>query len=212
MGRRAGRIIAPVLVPVLAVALSACTGGQVTSPSASISSSVPPLSTTSTSSSSASVSASPVSGHTASCKDSSADAEIDAGEVRRVVLEHQGDALKVTFKLADSFPETGTFTVLLSVTNTDGSASRQLGAKWLDGELIAYFVFDSAEAQQQNLDGQPVVDGKVVTALFPWDAVSDLGAVWNWSATTTVEGEDADYCPEPGAELLNPKKARFPSS
>jgi hypothetical protein len=84
--------------------------------------------------------------------------------------------------------------------------------KWLDGELIAYFVFDSAEAQQQNLDGQPVVDGKVVTAVFPWDAVSDLGAVWNWSATTTVEGEDADYCPEPGAEVLNPKKARFPSS
>jgi hypothetical protein len=127
-----------------------------------------------------------------------------------VVLEHQGDALKVTFKLADSFPETGTFSALLNVTNTDGSVSRQLGAKWLDGELIGYFVFDSAKAQQQNLDGQPVVDGKVVTAAFPWGAVSDLGAVWNWSATTTVAGEDADHCPEPGADVLNPKKARFP--
>jgi hypothetical protein len=129
-----------------------------------------------------------------------------------VVLERQGDALKVTFRLAGTLPETGTFSALLSVTNTDGSASRQLGAKWLDGELIGYFVFDSAEAQQQNLDGQPIVEGKVVTAAFPWDAVSDLGAVWNWSATTSVEGEDADYCPEPGAEVLNPKKARFPSS
>jgi hypothetical protein len=150
--------------------------------------------------------------NTASCKDSPADAEIDAGEVRRVVLKHQGDSLKVTFKLTDSFPDAGTFSTLLNVTNADGSASRQLGAKWLDGELIGYFVFDSAEAQQQNLDGQPVVNGKVVTAAFPWDAVSDLGAVWNWSATTTVEGEDADYCSEPGTEVLNPKKARFPSS
>ena len=68
------------------------------------------------------------------------------------------------------------------------------------------------QPQEQNLDGQPVVDGKVVTVAFPWDAVSDLGAVWNWSATTTVEGEDVDYCAEPGAEVLNPKMARFPTS
>jgi hypothetical protein len=39
-----------------------------------------------------------------------------------------------------------TFSTQLTVTNTDGSTARQLGAKWLDGELIAYFVFDSAQA------------------------------------------------------------------
>jgi hypothetical protein len=83
---------------------------------------------------------------------------------------------------AGRLPETGTFSALLNVTNADRSASRQLGAKWHDGELICYFIFDSAQApQQQNLDGLPIVDGKVVTAAFPWTAVSDLGAVWNWA-------------------------------
>lgn len=128
-----------------------------------------------------------------------------------MALNHQGDSLNVTFKLADSLPRTGTFSTLVAVSNADGSISRQLGAKWLDGELIGYFVYDLASAQQQNLDGEPIVEGKVVRAAYPWEAVSDLGAVWNWSAVTTVEGKDADYCPELGDDVLNPKKARFPS-
>ena len=53
---------------------------------------------------------------------------------------------------------------------------------------------------------RPVVDGKVVTAAFPWDAVSDLGAVWNSSAQTTVEGEDADYCPSQGLRCSIPRR------
>ena len=64
--------------------------------------------------------------------------------------------------------------------------TRQLGVQWLDAKLMSYYVLDIGEAPQQNLDGEPVIDNKTVIALFRWDAVSDLGAVWNWDAATSV--------------------------
>jgi hypothetical protein len=77
---------------------------------------------------------------------------------------------------------------------------------------MSYYVFDVGKAQQQNLKGGPVVDNKTVIATFPWDAVSDLGAVWNWDAGTAVEGDDADECPELGPDWRNPKMEQFPSN
>jgi hypothetical protein len=38
------------------------------------------------------------------------------------------------------------------------------------------------------------------------------GAVWNWDAATSVEGDDADYCPEPGPDWRNPKMEQFRSN
>ena len=38
---------------------------------------------------------------------------IDAGELRQVDLQHQGDQLKATFKLAHSIPHAGTFGTFL---------------------------------------------------------------------------------------------------
>jgi hypothetical protein len=77
---------------------------------------------------------------------------------------------------------------------------------------MSYYVFDVGKAQQQNLKGGPVVDNKTVIVTFPWDAVSDLGAVWNWDAGTAVEGDDADECPELGPDWRNPKMEQFPSN
>jgi len=197
----------------LALALSACSGGESANPSASTSASVIQVAVrSSTQSPGTSGAPSPASGNTATCKDSPSDAQIDAGELRQVDLQHQGDELKATFKLAHSIPQTGTFGTYLGVSNADGSKARQLGVKWLDGKLMSYFVFDVGKGPQQNLEGEPVVDNKTVIALFPWDAVSDLGAVWNWDASTSVEGDDADYCPEPGTDWRNPKMERFPSN
>ena len=161
----------------LALALSACSGGESANPSASTSASVIQVAVTpSTQSPGTSGAPSPASGNTATCKDSPSDAQIDAGELRQVDLQHQGDELKATFKLAHSIPQTGTFGTYLGVSNADGSKARQLGVKWLDGKLMSYFVFDVGKGPQQNLEGEPVVDNKTVIALFPWDAVSDLGA------------------------------------
>jgi hypothetical protein len=90
--------------------------------------------------------------------------------------------------------------VLWSVTAWSRSGDRafQLGVKYLDGEQIAYFVFDVGGAQQQNLPGTPSLDGPVLTALFPYDAIEDLGQRWRWSAGTNVEGDDVDDCPDEG--------------
>ena len=65
--------------------------------------------------------------------------------------------------LADRVQDTGTFSTQLSVANADGSKARELGAKWLDGELLAYFVFDpAAQAPKQlNVDGQPIVEERL---------------------------------------------------
>jgi hypothetical protein len=204
------RMVPGVLLP--AVALSACSGANLANPSAATSSDVRQISATSAKFADASPQASPVSGNTAICKDSLSDAQIDAGELRQVDLQHQGDQLKATFKLAHSIPQAGTFGTFLGVSNTDGTTSRQLGVQWLDGKLMSYYVFDVGKAQQQNLKGEPVVDNKTVIATFPWDAVSDLGAVWNWDAATAVEGDDADECPESGPDWRNPKMEQFPSN
>jgi hypothetical protein len=190
------------------LAVVACLGADAANPSLATSSSVPQISATPAKS----AYASPASGNTATCMDSPSDAQIDAGELRQVDLQHQGDELKATFKLAHSIPQTGTFGTYLGVSNADGSKARQLGVEWIDGKLMSYYVFDVGKAQQQNLKGQPVVYNKTVIALFPWDAVSDLGAVWNWDTATSVEGDDADECPESGPDWRNPKMEQFPSN
>jgi hypothetical protein len=186
----------PVLVRMALSVLAAvaCLGADAANPSPATSSTVHQISATP----SKSADASPASGNAATCMDSPSDAQIDAGELRQLDLQDQGDELKATFKLAHSLPQTGTFGAFLGISNADGSTARQLGVAWLDGKLMSYYVFDVGKAQQQNLKGEPVVDNRTVIATFPWDAVSDLGAVWNWDAATAVEGEDADYCTNQG--------------
>lgn len=99
----------------------------------------------------------------------------------------------------------------VDASSIDGSKARVLGAHWLDGKLIGYYVADPS-APIQNLKGEPFVDGKVIKATFPWSAVSDLGAVWKWSGGTGVGNVNADDCPEPGPDILHPKTVPFPSS
>ncbi len=130
-----------------------------------------------------------------------------------MILEHQGNDLNATFTLANTLPPTGEFTLAVLASSTDGSKARVLGAHWLDGKLIGYYVVDSAQSPtQRNLKGEPFVDGTVIKATFPWSAVSDLGAVWNWSTGTAVGNVNADDCPEPGPDILHPKTVPFPSS
>jgi hypothetical protein len=115
----------------------------------------------------------------------------------------------VEFKLTAQPPRRGT--VLYSVTSSSmrGDRVRQLGVKYLNGQQIAYFVFDG-EGPQQNLAGSASRDGSRLTAAFPYDALSSLGERWSWSGNTNVEGRDVDACPNAGTDILNPKKARFP--
>jgi hypothetical protein len=83
-----------------------------------------------------------------------------------VILEHQGNDLNATFTLANTLPPTGEFTLAVLASSTDGSKARVLGADWLDGKLIGYYVVDSAQSPtQRNLKGEPFVDGTVIKGL-----------------------------------------------
>jgi hypothetical protein len=89
--------------------------------------------------------------------------------------------------------------------------SAQLGVKFLGGKQIAHFTFDFGSAQQQNVTGAVSLAGTMLAAEFPYDAVAGLGETWKWSATTNVQGDDVDNCPDEGPDSLNPRTVSFRS-
>jgi hypothetical protein len=117
----------------------------------------------------------------------------------------------VKFKLTARPPRVGIVLYSVTASSMKGDRVRQLGVKYLDGQQIAYFVFDpGGEPLQRNLAGNASRADSLLTAAFPYDAIAALGETWEWSGSTTVEGRDVDDCPNAGADTLNPKKARFP--
>ena len=131
-------------------------------------------------------------------KDAKGDAEsFDFTSVR---LDRTTEDLQVTYQLADGLPRNGTAGIFLSVSSSDGSAARQAGVKWLDGDQIAYFVYDYEK--QKKLPGKVAMKGKRIIATFPLIEFAPLGNVWKWSATTSLEGEDLDDCPDQGRDPL----------
>lgn len=125
---------------------------------------------------------------------SSCEFDSEAGE--RVVLESTDDALVVEF---DGLPVPKQGTVLYAVTVVDrsGENSAQLGMKFTDGALAAYFVFDHSSAKQTDLPGRPSESGEVLRGDFPLDQVGAAGVngVASWWATLTVDGVDLGRCP-----------------
>lgn len=146
---------------------------------------------------------------TASCTDATG----DGGQADLVGVDlASGTAagLQVTYRLASPL-DTSTGTALLALTawSEAGDVGRQLGLKWIDGQA-SLFSFDLVGAKQENLTAAPMVAGSTVTVSFPTDAVAPLGSFWKWSATTSVNGQDQDTCPEAGDDVLNPSRLTFP--
>jgi hypothetical protein len=48
-----------------------------------------------------------------------------------------------------------------------GEVGGQVGMQYQNGELISFFYFDSVEAQQTNLEGEPTTAGPTITPLSP---------------------------------------------
>ena len=143
----------------------------------------------------------------ATLKDEKGDAHL--ADLTSVRLDRTAEDLRITYQLADGLPRNGTAGIFLSVSSSDGSAVRQAGVKWLDGDQIAYFVYDFE--QQKNLPGEVVTKGNKIIAAFPLSEFAPLGEIWKWSATTSLEGEDLDDCPDQGSDPLNPKKGTLSS-
>jgi hypothetical protein len=96
-------------------------------------------------------------------------------------------------------------------SSPSGDRALQFGVKFQDGAQVAHYVFDAGSADQQNLPGAASLAGSVLTTDFPYGALAELGKTWKWSATTNVQGDDVDDCPDEGDDALNPRTVSFPS-
>lgn len=129
-----------------------------------------------------------------------------AADITEVRMMTDTDGLTVLVTLADPAPTDREFGVFLNLASTDGEISRQLGMKWIDGEVSGPFSFDSATVQQTNYDDEsPIsVDGREIATTFPLEAIDGLGDRWEWQAVTSLEGDDQDFAP------ADSKKSNFP--
>lgn len=144
----------------------------------------------------------------ASCSDATGDG--GPADIVSVDLVEDGGDLSVTYRLAQPLDTSADTLLSLIAWSEDGATGRQLGAKWVGGTPTV-FAFDLAEAQNQDVDVEPAVEGDTVSVTYPASAVEGLGESWGWTATTSVDGVDVDDCPEPGDDVLNPQRQPFPS-
>jgi hypothetical protein len=116
----------------------------------------------------------------------------------------------VRFQLTARPPTAATVHWAILASSPSGNRALQLGVRFQDGRQTDLYVFDAGSADQQNLPGAASLDGAVLMVAFPYDAVAELGKTWKWSATTNVEGNDVDDCPDEGDDPLNPRTVSFP--
>jgi hypothetical protein len=129
-----------------------------------------------------------------------------------VVLARSADKFRVTWTTRRAAPASGTALWSLFVGSADGSESRQLGLKILDGRVIGHFVFDVRTAQQQNVNTARAPTGVNAIAEFPIEAVDSLGEGAHWAAGVNADGNDSDACPDVGPDPLNPQTLPLPSA
>jgi hypothetical protein len=101
-----------------------------------------------------------------------------------------GPTLKWT--VVGDMPTSGTWLLSTTVVGGEDGPIHQFGVKFLDGKLIAVFVFDHVAGSQFNF-GQvtPQRVGDTWTVIFP---TADLGvaASGRWSATLNLDGDDTE--------------------
>lgn len=83
----------------------------------------------------------------------------------------------VKYALSGPIPPADTFLVGVHGTSRNGEVIRQFGIKFLDGESIAYFVFDHNAGKQENFDYiQATEDGHQILTPYPAGPFAELGA------------------------------------
>jgi predicted small lipoprotein YifL len=123
----------------------------------------------------------------ASCKVKSSNAT--------ATLEDNERAVVLTFDNA-TIAATDTTGFYATVYDKAGENGGQIGAKYLDGDLIAYFTAVETEGGQTNMTGKPELSGKRIIMTFP-KSKGGLGdiRIAKWSATFTLAGNDVFMCP-----------------
>jgi len=185
------------VVPVLLFALAGC-GGDGGTPEATETTSPPTVveTTEPTTPTVVETTAAPTG---ARCADRAGDGkDLD---LTRVAVSRQDGELTVTWTTAKALPTTGTFLLSIFTATPEGDDAKQFGVKYQGGKQTAYFVFDMSEAQQENVPGAARRSGRVLTGTFPESGLSES---FHWRAIASREGNDVDFCPEEGDDVLNP--------
>ena len=118
-------------------------------------------------------------------------------DLRQVSLRSLGSRLTATFRLAaPPASVAGVLQLSLGIWSGDGTASRSLEVRWVDGDPRVR-MYDVLDAQEHQLSVRPTVSGGTVTVRFPATATAGLGRSWRWEAFATVDGIDVDDCPAP---------------
>lgn len=98
------------------------------------------------------------------------------------------EGVLLTFTCPGEPPESGTVVWTTTFIGKGGDGPvRQVGWKYLDGKLIAFFSFDHVAARQQNLPGIPRRAGDLWSAHFPPSAIAGIGPGDTWRATVETE-------------------------
>lgn len=97
----------------------------------------------------------------------------------------------VRFQFDGEVPRSDTFLIGLWGHSANGKTTRQFGLKFLDGERIAYFVFDHNAIKQTNWDDHvPTVDPNQVLVPYPSEHFDALGEGAELTAYVNVAGVD----------------------
>jgi hypothetical protein len=91
------------------------------------------------------------------------------------IFEGNGSVL-VKYELSGPIPANETLLVGVNAASMDGEVLRQFGIKFLNGESIAYFVFDHNAVKQENFDYiKATEDAHQILTPYPAGPFSDLG-------------------------------------
>lgn len=116
------------------------------------------------------------------------------GSNASATLEDNADNVVLTFS-GEPVASTDTTGYYADVYDADGNGG-QIGAKFLDGDPIAYFTAVESDMSQTNTSGSPRVDGDKITMTFPKSdgGLGDL-QIAKWNAAFSLAGTDVGLCP-----------------
>lgn len=111
-----------------------------------------------------------------------------AADLTSVTIRRAADRLTVRFEVSGPVPPTADS--LLWSVELDGDERYTVAAQLTGGELNAG-VYDHRRDVQHALEGVEV-DGAAITVHVPGDELEELGATFDWSASTQLDGAYED--------------------
>lgn len=116
------------------------------------------------------------------------------GSNAKATLEDNADSVVLTFT-GEPIASTDTTGFYADVYDANGNGG-QIGAKFLDGDPIAYFIAVESDMSQTNVSGSPQVNGDEITMTFPKSdgGLGDL-QIAKWNAAFSLAGTDVGLCP-----------------